>query len=159
MRLYLVFFTLFISTFLFATSATAKEQQLDAHDGSSCAIDGVALGGHDVVAYHTLNTAVLGNTEIVATHNDLTYFFNSKQHKELFESDPIKYLPHFQGWCAIALARNRLTCPDYENFKIEDGKLLLFETITFFNGRNVWNSDPIKNLISAQKNFDRLLEK
>ena len=36
----------------------------------------------------------------------------------------------------------RLACPDYTNFKIEDGRLLLFELTGFTNGRTVWNSDP-----------------
>ena len=36
----------------------------------------------------------------------------------------------------------RLACPDYTNFKIENGDLLLFELAGFTNGRTLWNSDP-----------------
>lgn len=149
---------LLLSTIFLTSGLATAADEIAAHDASACAPDRLALGGHDVVAYHTLNEAVLGDLEIAVEHQKLLYRFSSEEHKQMFEAEPAKYLPHFQGWCAIALARNRLTCPDYENFKVEDGKLLLFETITFFNGQNVWNLDPINNLNSAQLNFDRLSE-
>lgn len=162
MQMRLIFITLLTSlavslpaTFI---STVIADDELPAHDASICSPDGLALGGYDVVAYHTLNAATIGDSEIISQHEELTYRFSSEEHKKLFDSDPLKYLPHFQGWCAIALARNRLTCPDYKNFKVEDGKLLLFETIAFVNGRKVWNNDPINNLISAEQNFKRFLE-
>jgi YHS domain-containing protein len=158
MRQTLVFFTLFVNTIFVTASAVAAPDDHNVHNASACALDGVALGGHDVVAYHTQNIARLGIAEISSEHGGLSYQFGSEEHQKLFELDPTKYLPHFQGWCAIALARNRLTCPDYENFKVQDGKLLLFETITFFNGQTVWNSDPVNNLISAQRNLKLLLK-
>ena len=138
---------------------SASSNDVDPHDLSVCSPDGVALGGYDVVAYHTQGQAVSGVATISLEHAGLSYWFSNEVHKMLFEETPEKYLPHFQGWCAIALARNRLTCPDYENFKIEDGKLLLFETIAFINGRTVWDSNPVKNLIDAEQNFARLIER
>jgi hypothetical protein len=47
----------------------------------------------------------------------------------------------------------RLACPDYANFKIEDGRLLLFERVGFTNGRDVWNSDPMLHRAQANENF------
>lgn len=135
-----------------------EAETLPAHDASVCSPDGVALGGHDVVAYHLEEAAVLGDVQYQTEWDGLVYHFKNAENLVLFEQEPEQYLPHFQGWCAIALARNRLTCPDYENFKIEDGKLLLFETIAFVNGRNLWDSNPIKNLISAEQNFERILQ-
>jgi YHS domain-containing protein len=128
-----------------------------AHDARQCSLDGVALGGYDVVAYHKQNKAVFGNAEITYSLDELTYQFSSTENRSLFESEPSKYLPHFRGWCAIALASNRLTCPDYKNFKIENGRLLLFETIAFVNGRSVWDSDPLSNLTKAERNYSRLV--
>lgn len=136
----------------------AEEAAPPAHDPLVCSPNRVALGGYDVVAYHTLNAATMGNSKITHEHEMLVYQFSRAENRALFVESPEKYLPHFRGWCAIALSRNRLTCPDYTNFKVENGKLLLFETIAFFNGRSVWDSDPVENLISAEKNFRRLFE-
>ena len=137
---------------------SAEQKTVDAHDPSICSPDGIALGGHDAVAYHTENQAAMGSSDISVEHDGLTYLFTKVEHRDLFVEDPVKYLPHFRGWCAIALARNRLTCPEYTNFKVEDGKLLLFETLAFVNGRTVWDSDPIQNLISAEANYSRFMQ-
>ena len=158
MHITFVFSFLLICTSFFTANSVVSAKELENHNPSSCALDGIALGGHDVVAYHVVNEAVLGDPNIIVEHETLIYQFSSDENKQLFELEPVKYLPHFQGWCAIALTRNRLTCPDYKNFKVEDGRLLLFETITFFNGQDLWNSNPAKNLISAERNFEKLVE-
>ncbi len=67
------------------------------------------------------------------------------------------YLPRYQGWCAATLSMGRLACPDYTNFKIEDGQLLLFELVGFTNGRSLWNSDPIGFRARADTNAIKLL--
>jgi hypothetical protein len=52
----------------------------------------------------------------------------------------------------------RLVCPDYTNFKIEDGRLLLFEIAGFTNGRTIWDSDPTGFRQQADANFKRLVK-
>ena len=56
----------------------------------------------------------------------------------------------------MSLALGSFTCPDYENFKVEDGKLLLFETTVFTNGRTLWDQDPSENRAKADRNFQVL---
>lgn len=156
----------FLSAFLCASvmnfavsdlAAASNESNYEHYDSRQCSPDGVALGGFDVVAYHTQNAAVKGDASISSEHEGLNYHFSSVKNRDLFLDNQAKYLPHFSGWCAIALSNKRLTCPDYANFKIEDGKLLLFETIAFVNGRSVWDSDPLGNLLKAEQNFSELV--
>lgn len=128
------------------------------HVSNRCSPDGIAVGGYDLVAYHTENRAAKGSADWSTEYNGLLHQFSSPENLALFVASPEQYLPKFSGWCAIALAKNKLTCPDYENFAVQNGELLLFETFGFTNGRHVWDRNPVSNLQSAQKNYDRFFE-
>ncbi len=140
---------------LLSAETVIASADLAPHDSKHCSPDGIAVGGYDVVAYHTVNKAVVGSSDWSTNHNGLTHQFSSEEHRQLFLAEPEKYLPKFSGWCATALAKNKLTCPDYENFKIENGELLLFETYAFSNGRYFWERNPDKHRIAAEKNYSQ----
>lgn len=109
---------------------------------ATCSADGVALGGFDVVSYFEPGGPVAGRRELAVAHAELTYVFASEAHRAAFVAAPARFLPAYGGWCATTIAHGALRCPDFRNFKIEDGRLLLFETTGFTNGRAVWDSDP-----------------
>ena len=83
--------------------------------------------------------------------------FASAEHMKAFQADPQRYLPKYGGWCATAVARNSLRCPDYDNYSIVDGELLIFETTVLTNGRYVWMRDPEGNKERADLNYPVLL--
>ena len=56
------------------------------------------------------------------------------------------------------MSMGRLACPDFTNYKIEDGALLLFERIGFSNGLDMWNLDPAASRRNADGHFARLRE-
>ncbi|MFK7733400.1 MAG: YHS domain-containing (seleno)protein [Pseudomonadales bacterium] len=147
-----------MSFMMMASSFSNAAESVAAHDTSHCSPDGIAVGGFDLVSYHTENQAVKGDSQWSTEYNKLVHQFSSAENLQLFIANPEQYLPKFSGWCAIALAKNKLTCPDYENFAVQDGELLLFETFAFTNGRHVWNRKPGANLQSAQQNYDRFFE-
>ncbi|MEM1144010.1 MAG: YHS domain-containing (seleno)protein [Pseudomonadota bacterium] len=120
-----------------------------------CAPDGVALGGYDVVSYHRSATPALGRADLTAKHGALLYRFASADNRAAFIAAPQRYLPSYRGWCSTNLSMGRLACPDYTNYKIEGGKLLLFERVGFTNGRDVWNSDPSLHRRQADDNWFR----
>ncbi|MEM7282114.1 MAG: YHS domain-containing (seleno)protein, partial [Pseudomonadota bacterium] len=127
---------------------------LDAeHDPAVCAPAGVAIGGYDLVSYHQEDGPKMGVEAFSATVGELTYLFQNEANQKTFEKNPDAYLPQYSGWCAISLALGRLTCPDYNNFQIENGQLLLFETTGFTNGRVVWNADRVGNRQKADNNY------
>lgn len=139
---------------LFGLSANAQSSQ-GAH---TCAVDGVAVGGYDLVSYHLPDGPLMGSPEFAETYEGLVYHFNSETNKKAFLEAPKKYLPTYQGWCAATLAMGRLACPDYTNFKIENGRLLLFELAGFTNGRSLWNTDPTGFRERADANFKTLVK-
>lgn len=147
--------SLFLLTFLVATTATTATAETDAH---ACAPDGVAVGGFDLVSYHQSGGPAPGAEALAHKLDGLTYRFASEANLARFRQSPQAYLPVYQGWCAATLAMGRLVCPDYTNFKIEDGKLLLFEIAGFTNGRTIWDSDPAGFRQQADANFKRLVK-
>ncbi len=142
---------------LLAGPVIAPSARADSADYGRCAPDGVALGGFDVVSYFEAGGPVPGSSEFTSTQGGLTYQFQSAATLARFEADPAAFLPTYRGWCAATLAMGRLACPDFTNFKIEDGALLLFEIAGFTNGREVWNSDPVAHRTRADANAKRLL--
>lgn len=137
--------------------AMAAGTNTDFGDELACNPNGIALAGIDVVSYHKPTGPLIGNREFTALHDGLTYRFVSEQHLNLFVDAPQTYLPHYQGWCATSLAAGALTCPNPLNYKLENGKLLLFETTGFTNGQNIWNADPSHFRSRADMNRDNFL--
>ena len=116
------------------------------------------MGGYDLVSYHQPDGPVPGSGTLTYQLNGLTYRFSNQDNLVTFRESPQKYLPVYQGWCAATLAMGRLVCPDYTNFKLENGALLLFELAGFTNGRALWNSDPAGFRKRADANFERLVK-
>lgn len=123
-----------------------------------CQPDGVAVGGYDVISYRQDNGPELGAEEFNATFEAAQYWFASDSNLQTFLKNPRRYAPAYNGYCAITLALGRVTCPQYDNFKIEDDRLLLFEVTGFTNGRTLWNSDPEEFRGKADVNFRQILK-
>ena len=117
---------------------------------------GVAIQGYDPVGFFTDNKPVKGSSQWVAKRDGATYQFASKEHRDLFLKDPMKYEPVFGGYCAYGVSRNKLAQVDVEAFQIVDGKLLM----QYSKGvRDDFNKDTKGNLEKAHSNWPGLLEK
>ena len=111
----------------------------------------IANGGYDFVAYFTDHAAMKGAKEFTHEINGVKYQFASAQHKELFKSNPEKYLPVCDGYCAWGVAEKGIKVPvNPETFKVIDYKLYLF-----FNGK--LNGSPLNTLPEWNKNESNLL--
>ncbi|MEQ8306467.1 MAG: YHS domain-containing (seleno)protein [Hoeflea sp.] len=86
---------------------------------------GVAIEGHDPVAYFTMNKPVPGDPAITATHEGAVYRFSSEENRALFEADPAKYAPQYGGYCAYGAAKGYKAPVEVDKFSIVDGKLYL----------------------------------
>lgn len=132
---------------------------LAANDDSHhrCSPEGIALGGYDLISYRQSGGPIAGSDKYRANHGGLSYLFASAKNLSMFTAAPADYLPRYSGWCATSLAMGQLVCPDYTNFKLEDGELLLFELAGFTNGRTLWNTDPAGFRLRADTNASKLL--
>ena len=117
---------------------------------------GVAIQGYDPVAFFTDSKPVKGDQKFLVKHDGAIYLFASKEHKDLFKADPVKYTPEFGGYCAYGVSKNKLVEIDVDAFQIVDGKLLL----QYSKGvRDDFNADAKGNLAKANTNWTGLVEK
>ena len=117
---------------------------------------GVAIQGHDPVAFFTANKPVKGDAKIQTTHRGALYQFASQENKEAFLKEPTKYEPAFGGYCAFGVSKGKLVEIDVSAFQVVGGRLLL----QYSKGvRTDFNKDSAGNLKKADGNWPGLLEK
>lgn len=117
---------------------------------------GFAVSGYDVVAYHGLaqsSVAVPGRSDITARYNGALFAFSSAQNRDLFQSNPARYAPQFDGHCAFGVAKGGKVPANPNLWRIVDGKLYLNIT------RNVagfWASDIANNISQGNSGWAQL---
>ncbi len=84
-----------------------------------------AVQGYDVVSYHTGKRPVRGNGNFVYEHNGATYLFSSEANQKVFESNPAKYTPAYNGYCAFGVSVGKKFIGDPEVWRLVDGTLYL----------------------------------
>ncbi len=112
--------------------------------------EGVALmlKGADVVAYFTQNKFLPGQTQFQSTYENVIFRFSSAEHKTLFDKEPTKYLPQYNGFCANGVVYGIPWGGDADTFKMVNGKLYIFGGA---GSRDGWNLDEAKNMALADK--------
>ncbi|MFS4582594.1 YHS domain-containing (seleno)protein [Phaeobacter sp. C3_T13_0] len=86
---------------------------------------GMAVGGHDVVAFFDTGAAVLGRENNAIQWRGAIWRFASAQNQEQFEANPRAYAPRFGGYCAYALSQGYLAPGNPTLWVISDGRLYL----------------------------------
>ncbi len=107
---------------------------------------GIALEGYCPVAYFAVNKAVRGKPEYASTHDEVTYYFVSAEAKEAFDRNPDQYLPAYGGWCAFGMSIQDKFPVDPTNFKIVNGRLMVFLKNRNVDARDLWNKGDERDL-------------
>jgi len=121
----------------------------------SCGTDEVAFDGNDLIAYFS-SKVEKGSKDHSLDYDGLTLYFKTAENRNKFQSDPDKYLPAYNGWCATAVANGSLYKPNYNHYKLQDGKLLFFEVRAFFNGKTAWEKNPELHMALANEKYQKL---
>ena len=116
--------------------------------------DGLAIGGYDTVAYHTMQKPLRGNAAFTSDYNGAVWQFASTEHKALFDGNPEKYAPAYGGYCAYAVARNYTA-------KTEPDAWTIYKDTLFLNYskavRVLWSTNKAGNVKSADANWPSVL--
>lgn len=91
--------------------------------GNINSTDGVAIGGYDVVAYHTEGLAKKGNATKSYLWQEVDWYFVSDENKALFMASPEKFIPQYGGYCAYAISKGVTAGSNSESWIIEKDKL------------------------------------
>ena len=84
------------------------------------------LFGHDVVAYFTESRHRLGSPAIKSVIDGVTFRFATPEHKALFDREPAKYIPQYNGYCANGIVYGIPGGGDADSWRIINGKLYTF---------------------------------
>lgn len=149
-----LFAALIASSALFA----ALPQQALAYDDTSTFelnvdAQGVAIKGHDPVAYFNASQPTKGAMAYTASHRGATYWFASAANRDAFKANPDKYAPQFGGFCAMGVALDKKLDGDPTAWKIVDGKLYLNVSKTV---QQKWLEDVPGNLVKANANWPEI---
>lgn len=92
---------------------------------------GVAIGGHDTVAYHDQasdhHKAIKGERAYTIEWKGAKWRFATRADSEAFALEPEKYTPAYNGFCANALSLgNELVKTDGTHWQIFEDQLFLF---------------------------------
>lgn len=115
--------------------------------------NGVILKGYDPVSYFTSKTPAKGKAEIQSHFNGITYFFSTLENKKIFDENPKKFQPEYEGWCATAVAGGYKYDIDPENYKITDGRLFLFYKGWKGDAKKSWIQHETESIKKADTNW------
>ncbi len=118
--------------------------------------EGVALHGHDPVAYFTEGKAVPGAARFEHQWNGARWRFASAANRDAFAKAPDKYAPQFGGYCSWAVSRNYTADVDPAAFAVVNGKLYLNYSTDV---QTRWRVDRDGNITKAEGNWPGLRAK
>ena len=110
----------------------------------------VAIKGYDTVAYFQAGKAIKGSESFSFQWHNLTWYFLTKENRDLFEANPEKFAPQYDGYCAWAMTESRKAVTDPEVWKIVNGKLYLNCSMAAYEK---WSRDIPGNIIKADKSW------
>lgn len=123
---------------------------------------GFAASGYDIVAYHDLEQAPIGQRQpeavpgkasIVAEYNGATWAFASEENRNKFLADPEKYVPRYDGHCAYGVSKGGKVPGNPNLWRIVDGRLYLNINP---NVASFFEKDLSGNISKANQNWNTL---
>jgi YHS domain-containing protein len=105
---------------------TTRNTQIHAGGAFNSLYAGLGAKGYDVVSYFTKGRPAQGAHSYVVECAGVKWQFASAEHRDLFRSDPAKYMPQYGGFCSWGVANGKLFDVDPVNgWSVVDGKLYL----------------------------------
>ena len=117
---------------------------------------GLALRGHDPVAYFSDGRATLGDPDKSATVDSAKYYFASAQNRLSFVTHPSKYTPAFGGFCALGVTDSLKVDGDPQAWRIVDNTLYINSS---HQSLATWSQDTPGNIKKGNEIWPLIKEK
>lgn len=114
----------------------------------------LAVGGYDTVSFFS-GKPQLGKKSFTFDYAGAKWRFATRGNYDLFKTNPEAFMPQYGGYCAWAVAKNKLAKGTPGYWHVEDGKLYLN-----FNARikRRWEKDISGFINTADKNWPKILK-
>jgi len=132
----------------------AAHAELKAGGAYNSLYAGLGAKGYDVVNYFTDGKPVQGKVSYTFEYAGVKWQFVSAEHRDVFKTNPAKYVPQFGGFCSWGAANGKLFDVDPVNgWSIVDGKLYMN-----FNAdiQKVFDKDAAGFISRANANWPKL---
>ena len=116
----------------------------------------LAVSGYDPVAYFTEGKPVEGSAAFEHKWNGATWRFANAKNLEAFKADPEAYAPQYGGYCAWAVSQGYTASSDPNAWRIVGKKLYLNYDREV---QQMWEKDAAGNIVKADQNWPKVLEK
>ena len=113
----------------------------------------VTIGGYSPVSYFEEGRAERGNEAFHVIQDGRAYYLTSADQVATFRSNPDKYVPAYGGWCAYGMTVEQNFPIDPENFKIVDGRLLLFLRNEEVDALELWSKEDEHTCVTKAERF------
>lgn len=127
------------AVFLFRIPQYAEAVSLSAAKVYLVSEQKLALEGFDPMTY-VEGAPRKGEEKYFFSYQGNNYNFVSSKNLKTFASNPEKYKPAFGGYCALAMQKGAKIEPNVLNYRIVEGKLLLFYKTYRFDAHKLWLS-------------------
>ncbi len=117
---------------------------------------GIAISGHDPVAYFTEGRPVKGAPRHALVWRGATWHFATAGAMEAFEMDPHAYAPQYGGYCAYAMTTGDVSPTAPDAFALSGGRLYLTYSTEV---RAIWAADIAANVALADAHWPAALNK
>lgn len=114
----------------------------------------IAVDGYDVVSFHA-GKPIKGRTEFATQYKKATWRFDTQGNLDLFMMNPEAFEPEYGGYCAWAVAKDKLAPGKAEHWHVEDGKLYLNYSTRV---KNRWDALRGEFIGQADGNWPDLLD-
>jgi len=111
---------------------------------------GLALEGYDPVSYFEVGGAIQGTAAFTLRYKGAVYRFASAAHRERFTAEPQRFLPQYGGYCALAIAFNRIADIDPQYWDIVKDRLYLNNGIL---AETLWSLNKAGNIRRGDQNW------
>ncbi|MCB0960178.1 MAG: YHS domain-containing protein [Acidimicrobiales bacterium] len=116
---------------------------------------GLALEGHDPVAYFVDHKPREGHPDLAVRHQGVTYRFASMANRDAFLADPDRYLPQYGGFCAMAASEGVKYPADPRRFTVVDDRLYLnYNTAA----EKAWRKDIPGHIAQADAKWPKVID-
>lgn len=114
----------------------------------------LAVGGYDTVSFFSGKPQV-GKKTYVFDYAGARWRFSTRGNLDLFKTNPDAFMPQYGGYCAWAVAQDKLAKGSPDHWHVEDGKLYLN-----FNARikRRWEKDIPGFIEQAKENWPEILK-
>lgn len=113
----------------------------------------VALNGYCPVAYQAMNKAAKGNPKFSSSYEGKTYDFADAKAKMMFDKDPAKFLPAYDGYCATAMSMGKKLKSNPKLFSVYKDHTYLFSNK---KAKMMFDKNPVMFIEKADREFAAL---